>query len=441
MCTNVEERNKAYVEILKSELIKAMGCTEPIAVAYAGAYARKILGVVPDKIEVGASGSIIKNVKSVIVPNTGHLKGIDVSVAAGVLVGDSDAVLEVLAKVNEEEAHKKILEYIKKTPIKVMPIYYGEVFDIVVKLYSGSDTVTVRIAKYHTNIVLVEKNGKIIEGESIEESLEKIKQSDDSANSTIIDEYKKLLSMDDILDFAKNCDLNKCGELKDLIASQIDCNIKISDEGMKNPYGSNIGKIIYEKSSGSEELECISYAASGSDARMNGCEMAVVINSGSGNQGMTVSIPVIRYARKHNIDDDKLYRALIISNLTSIYEKTPIGTLSAFCGAVTAGAGAGAGIAFLKGYSDKEIKETVSNALGIAAGIVCDGAKASCAGKITLSLSAAFIGMEMAHKNDSFVGGDGIIKDTCDETISAVGRMAKVGMESTNKEIIDIMIQ
>ena len=428
---------QAYLAILKAELIPAMGCTEPIALAYCASIARDTLGVTPKKVIVGASGSIIKNVKSVIVPNTGHMKGIEAACAAGIVAGKADKKLEVLADINEKEEVPKISKFLKEVPIEVNLINYGELFDCTVRVESDDDYALVRIAKYHTNVVLIEKNNKIIQGKSIENSLKDIEKDESNANSTVIDDYKKLLNIHYIIDFADNVDIN---DIEDTIGKQIEYNYAIAKEGINNNYGSNIGKIILKQNPGNENAKLKAMAAAGSDARMNGCEMPVIINSGSGNQGITVSVPIIQYAKDNNIDDDLLYRALVVSNLISIHEKTPIGTLSAFCGAVSAGAGAGAGLAYIKGGRLGEICETIQNALGIVSGIVCDGAKASCAGKIAASVDAGILGYEMYKTNNSFVAGDGIIKGCVEKTIASVGKIAREGMKTTNDEIINIMI-
>lgn len=423
---------KSYLTVLKAELIPAMGCTEPIAVAYCAAVARDTLGKLPSKVKIGVSGSILKNVKSVIVPNTDHMKGIEAATAVGIVAGKAEKVLEVIADVKEDEI-PLIKKFMEEVDIKVSHIDYGEVFDILIELEDEEKhNVKVRIAKDHTNILLIEKDGKVIKGESVEESISKKKNVKNP-----IDEDKKKLNIKDIVDFANTCDLN---DVKDIISKQIECNYSIALEGIKNNYGSNIGKILLENDKDNENVKMKAYAAAGSDARMNGCEMPVIINSGSGNQGITVSVPIIQYAKDNKIDEEKLYRALIVSNLVSIHEKFAIGTLSAFCGAVTAGAASGAGIAYIKGGNEKIISETIKNALGIVSGIVCDGAKASCAGKIAASVEAGLLGYQMSLTNNSFMNGDGIVNEDIEKTIDSVGRIGYNGMRTTNDEIIDIML-
>lgn len=414
----------AYVQILKEELLPAMGCTEPIALAYAAATARKVLGEMPDKVLVGASGSIIKNVKSVIVPNTGHLKGIPAAAAAGIVAGDPDKELEVIAQVTPEQTGA-MKEFMDKTEIKVEHVDNGITFDIIVTLYKGESYSKVRIANYHTNIVLIEKDGKILKQVEV--------AGEDEEGLT----DRGLLNMEDIWDFINTVDI---ADIKEVLDRQIEYNMAIAQEGLKGDYGANIGTVLLDMAGNDVRTRAKAMAAAGSDARMNGCELPVIINSGSGNQGITVSVPVLVYAEELKVDEDKKYRALALSNLTSIHEKTPIGRLSAYCGAVSAGAGAGAGIAYLCGGGYKEIVHTVVNALAIVSGIVCDGAKASCAAKIASAVDAGILGYNMYTRGQQFYGGDGIVTKGVEATLKNVGRLGKEGMRETNEEIIKIMI-
>lgn len=325
------EKYKAYVQILEEELVPAMGCTEPIALAYAAAKAREVLGDLPDSVKIGASGSIIKNVKSVIVPNTNHLKGIPAAAAAGIIAGKAEKELEVIAEVAEEET-VRMAEFLKKVPISVEHIDNGVTFDIIVVVEKGGSYAKVRIANYHTNIVLVEKDGEKfidipVEGET-EEGLTD----------------RKLLNMEDIWDFINTVDV---ADIKEVIGRQIEYNTAIADEGLKGDYGANIGSVLLDTYGDDVRTRAKARAAAGSDARMNGCELPVIINAGSGNQGMTCSLPVLEYAKEFQCGEEKMYRALALSNLTAIHQKTGIGRLSAYCGAVSAGAAAGAGIAYL----------------------------------------------------------------------------------------------
>lgn len=413
-----------YIQILKEELKPAMGCTEPIALAYAAAAARKILGELPDRVRIGASGSIIKNVKSVIVPNTNHLKGIPAAAAAGIVAGNPDKELEVIADVAAENV-PKIKEFIDSTPIEVTHLDNGITFDIVVTLYKDENYAKVRIANYHTNIVLLEHNGEVLKEVPV--------ASEDEEGLT----DRSLLNMEDIWDFIQSVDVE---DVREVLGRQMEYNLAIAEEGLRGDYGANIGKVLLDMDGDNVRTRAKAYAAAGSDARMNGCELPVVINSGSGNQGMTVSLPVIVYAKERKVEEETLYRALALSNLTAIHQKTRIGRLSAYCGAVNAGAGAGAGIAYLCGGGYKEVVHTVVNALAIVSGIVCDGAKASCAAKIASAVDAGILGYNMYMRGQQFVDGDGIVTKGVEATIKNVGRLGKDGMRETNEEIIKIMM-
>ena len=414
----------AYVQILKEELVPAMGCTEPIALAYAAAKAREILGSIPDKVVIEASGSIIKNVKSVIVPNTNHLKGIPAAATAGIIAGRAEKELEVIAQVTESEI-EQMKQYLQTADIKVVHADNGITFDIIVSVYKGSSYAKVRIANYHTNIVLMEKDGEVLYEIAVEGEKEE----------GLTD--RNLLNMKDIWDFAMTVDVK---DIKETLDRQIAYNTAIAEEGLRGDYGANIGSVLLDTYGDDIRTRAKAKAAAGSDARMNGCELPVIINSGSGNQGMTSSIPVIEYAKEFDADEDTLYRALALSNLVTIHQKTGIGRLSAYCGAVSAGAGAGAGIAYLCGGGYEEVIHTVVNALAIVSGIVCDGAKASCAAKIASAVDAGILGYNMYKRGQQFYGGDGIVTRGVEETIQNVGRLGKQGMKETNEEIIKIMV-
>lgn len=414
----------AYVQILKEELVPAMGCTEPIALAYAAAKAREILGSIPDKVVIAASGSIIKNVKSVIVPNTNHLKGIPAAATAGIIAGRAEKELEVIAQVTESEI-EQMKQFLQTVDIKVVHADNGITFDIIVSVYKGSSYAKVRIANYHTNIVLMEKDGEVLYEIAVEGEKEE----------GLTD--RNLLNMKDIWDFAMTVDVK---DIKETLDRQIAYNTAIAEEGLRGDYGANIGSVLLDTYGDDIRTRAKAKAAAGSDARMNGCELPVIINSGSGNQGMTSSIPVIEYAKEFDADEDTLYRALALSNLVTIHQKTGIGRLSAYCGAVSAGAGAGAGIAYLCGGGYEEVIHTVVNALAIVSGIVCDGAKASCAAKIASAVDAGILGYNMYKRGQQFYGGDGIVTRGVEETIQNVGRLGKQGMKETNEEIIKIMV-
>ncbi len=419
-----DEKYQAYIQILKEELVPAMGCTEPIALAYAGAKAREVLGCVPDKVLVEASGSIIKNVKSVIVPNTNHLKGIPAAVTAGIIAGKAEKELEVIAEVTPDEI-EQMITFLKETPITVEHIDQGITFDIVLTLYKEDSYTKVRIANYHTNIVHIEKDGEVIfdipvEGEN-EEGLTD----------------RSLLDMKSIWNFINTVDVV---DIKEVIGRQIEYNTAIADEGLRGDYGANIGSVLLSAYGDDVRTRAKARAAAGSDARMNGCELPVIINAGSGNQGMTCSLPVLEYAKELNVTEEKKYRALALSNLTAIHQKTGIGRLSAYCGAVSAGAAAGAGIAYLCGGGYEEVIHTVVNALAIVSGMVCDGAKASCAAKIAASVDAGILGYNMYLNGQQFYAGDGIVTKGVEATIQNIGRLGKEGMRETNEEIIKMMI-
>ena len=421
---HTDPKYSAYIQILHEELVPAMGCTEPIALAYCAAKAREVLGALPERVLIGASGSIIKNVKSVIVPNTDHMKGIPAAAVAGIVAGDASRELEVIAFVDPADI-PRMSAYLESTPIEVEHVDNGLTFEISVTAYHGDHSAFVRIVNYHTNIVHIEKDGQVlfnkpVAGES-EEGLT------DRSNMNIAD----------ILDFAETVDLNL---IRDVLDRQIRYNTAIAEEGLRGNYGSNIGSVLLDTYGDSVMIRAKAKPAAGSDARMNGCEMPVIINSGSGNQGMTTSLPVIEYARELNASQEKLYRALALANLVTIHQKTSIGRLSAFCGAVSAGAGAGAGIAYLMGSDLDGISHTVANAIATTGGIVCDGAKASCASKIAFAVEAGILGYNMHIRNQNFQPDDGLVGDTPEETIANIGRLGKEGMKGTNEEIIKIMV-
>ena len=415
----------AYINILKEELVPAMGCTEPIALAYCAAKAREVLGAMPDKVVVGASGSIIKNVKSVIVPNTDHMKGIPAAASAGIVAGDSSKELEVIAHVTPEQI-ADMRTFMERVPIAVEHVDTGLTFEIIVTLYKGEEYAKVRIVNYHTNIVLIEKNGEVLMEMEVE----------GEGESGLTD--RSVLNIADILDFAESVDVE---DIRDVLSRQIQYNTAIAEEGLRGDYGSNIGRMLLDfYGDRSVITRAKAMAAAGSDARMNGCELPVIINSGSGNQGMTTSLPVIEYAKELKVSEDKLFRALAVANLVTIHQKTSIGRLSAFCGAVSAGAGAGAGIAYLLGTDLDGISHTVANAIATTGGMVCDGAKASCASKIATAVEAGIMGYTMHVQNNNFQPDDGLVGQTPEQTIANIGRLGKQGMKQTNEEIIKIMV-
>ena len=414
---------KNYISILEQELVPAMGCTEPIALAYAAAKGRELLGRLPDRVLVQASGSIIKNTKSVVVPNTGHMRGIPAAVAAGLIGGQAELELEVLSQMTQAKI-REIQPYLDRTSIVVEPLEDGHVFDIFLTLSAGEDTAQVRITDYHTNIAYLSKNGQIL--------LDKTVDPEDSEQAR----EGILMTMEDIWTFTKEVDLDT---VRPLIQRQINYNWAIAQEGMAQKYGANIGKVL--KDTYGEEIHNLAcaMAAAGSDARMNGCELPVVVNSGSGNQGMTIAIPILVYAKHLDVPEETLLRALVLANLIAIYEKTGIGRLSAYCGAVSAGAAAGAGVAYLYGGDYDTVIHTVVNALAASSGIVCDGAKASCAAKIALSVYSGLLGYEMYKRGQQFYAGDGIVASGVEATLKNVGELASKGMYETNNTIIRMM--
>ena len=416
-----KERIDYYVGILKDELVPAMGCTEPIAIAYASAKARAVLGSMPTSCDVAVSGNIIKNAKSVVVPHAGGLKGIETAALAGIVAGNADARLEVLSTVSEADV-ARMRESKGGIPITVRLFDTEYQFDILVTVTDGENTASVRVTNRHTNIVAIERNGeKLFTGEINED----------------IEEKKKDISIEEIVEFANAVDVEL---VKPILKRQIDCNMAIAEAGLSGNYGANIGKVYLASYLPDISIKAKAYAAAGSDARMNGCELPVIINSGSGNQGMTASIPVVIYWRELGLDEEKLYRALCVSNLSTIRVKQGIGTLSAYCGAVAAGAGAGAGISYLYGGGFKDVAHTLVNALAIDSGLICDGAKASCAAKIATAVENGILGFNLYRSGNQFIGGDGIVKKGVENTIESISRLAKDGMRDTDKAILDIML-
>lgn len=418
------QKYQDYINVLKEELIPAMGCTEPIAIAYAGAIAREHLGCLPERVEIEVSGNIIKNVKSVIVPNTGGLRGIEVAAAAGIVVGDAAKELKVISEVSTE-AVSAIHKFLETTPITVNFSDSKKIFDIMITVYGNGHSAYVRICEFHTNVVEIREDAKYV--------LQKDVALEDSLDFT----DRGFMNVQEIIEFA---DTARIEDVKDLLDHQIECNVNISEEGLTGDYGANIGKVLL-KTYGTDDVKirAKAKAAAGSDARMNGCEMPVVINSGSGNQGITASIPVIEYAKELGVSDEKRYRALLVSNLITIHLKSGIGRLSAYCGAVSAGCTSGAGIAYLYGGGVDEVSHTIVNSLAITSGIICDGAKASCAAKIATAIDAGILGYHMYKEGQQFYGGDGIVSKGVENTIKNVGQLAKEGMATTDQEILKIM--
>lgn len=420
-----EEIRKKYISILKEELIPATGCTEPIAIAFAAARLRDILGCFPERIRIEVSGNIIKNVKSVVVPNTGGLKGICAAVAAGIVVGDAKQILQVISSVPQEK-YSEIAEYANNIPMEIICADTSHLLDICIEGWTEEHVALIRIVNNHSNIVREEKDGKILLNKEIS----------DSAEDNLTD--KSILNIADILEFANTVDLN---EIQSLLEQQIECNIKIAKEGLEKDWGANIGSVLLKEYADDIKTEAKAWAAAGSDARMSGCELPVVILSGSGNQGITASVPVVRYAIHLGVNKEQLYRALLISDLVTIHQKSGIGRLSAYCGAVSAGVGAGAGIAYLLNGSYDALAHTIVNAVAIISGTICDGAKPSCAAKIAASVDAGILGYSMYCNQQEFKGGDGIVTKGVENTIANIGMLAQKGMRQTDQTILDIMTE
>ena len=419
----------AYVAILKTELVPALGCTEPIAIAFAAAKARDVLGSFPETVRVEASGNIVKNVQGVTVPNSGGLKGIDVAATLGAVGGDAEIGLEVLSKITEEQI-KKTKELVDSGFCTCSLVDGKDNLYIRVTAKSGEDTAVVVVSEKHTNIAYVEKNGKVL----IDVKSTGVKT--DAGNEA----NKSLLSVRDIIRFADEVNID---DVRAVIERQIEYNTAISKEGLAREYGAKVGRTLeklYDKND--VRVRARAAAAAGSDARMSGCPLPVVINSGSGNQGMTVSLPVIEYAKEWNVPHDKLIRALVLANLIALLQKRYIGSLSAFCGAVCAATGAGCGITYLHGGDEDAVARTITNTLADVGGIVCDGAKPSCAAKIASAVDAAILGFELGSREGiAFKSGEGLVKKSAEDTIRSFGRMGRDGMRSTDTEILHIMLE
>ena len=415
---------ETYLDILREELVPAMGCTEPIAIAYAAALARDTLGAMPERTVLTVSGNIVKNVKSVVVPNTGGRKGMRCAVAAGLCFGKAEKELEVIAEASEEDL-KAMDAWLETADIAIREAESELPFDLAVTLLRGGESAYVHIVSHHTNVVCIRKNDEVL--------LEKPW----SDKSDEIPENRAALNVEDIVRFADCVDVEL---LRPILQPQIDCNMAIAETGLKGVYGAGIGKILLLSYGNSVHNRAKAWAAAGSDARMDGCEMPVVINSGSGNQGLTTSVPVIIYGREMGVSEGTMLRALAVSNLVTIHLKTGIGSLSAYCGATSAGAGAGAGVCYLYGGRYQEIAHTIVNALAINSGMICDGAKASCAAKIASAVEAGMLGMRMYMHDSQFYGGDGIVVQGVENTIRAVSTIARDGMRGTDKEVIRLMM-
>ena len=422
------ERNsilyQQYLAILKEELRPAMGCTEPIALAYAGALAKKLLGADPERVQVAVSGNIIKNVKSVVVPNTGGLRGIAAAVCAGIIAGDAEKELQVISEVSLEQ-QTQLRHFMDTVNCTIMPSDSSLVFDIDITLWRGDESARVRIVNHHTNLVYQRKNDTVLLELPITET------SEDHLTD------KSCLTIEKIVEFADSLEIE---DVREYVSKQIAYNMDIAKAGLEGNWGANIGSVILRRQGASLEKRACAWAAAGSDARMSGCEKPVIILSGSGNQGITASVPVAIVAQEMNVTEDDLIRAVVVSDLVTIHQKTGIGRLSAYCGAISAGCGAGAGIAYLRGGRFHAVAHTVVNAIAILSGTICDGAKPSCAAKIAAAVDAGILGYDMYLENQQFYGGDGIVTKGVDKTVINVGRLAREGMKETDKTILEIML-
>lgn len=429
------EMYSSFVYILKSELVPALGCTEPIAIAFAAAKAKEVLGTAPTHLDVYCSGNIIKNVQGVIVPNSNGKKGIEIAAILGAVGGNSSDELEVLSKVNDEaraESEKLLdTDYCKC-------FHQKDIDNLYIKIIATSSVTkgnaTVIVSGTHTNIVYIEKDGQVLL------DTQNVKIEDANSPSAKLKKAKELLSVERIYEFAN---IVKLEDVQAIIDRQIEFNTKIAKEGLTNDWGTKVGKTLYFCYDNNDvKVRAKAAAAAGSDARMSGCSLPVVINSGSGNQGLTVSLPVIEYAKELKVSHEKLVRALTLANLIALLQKRYIGSLSAFCGAVCASAGAGCGITYLHDGDEKAIGRVLTNVLADVGGIVCDGAKPSCAAKIASSLDAAIMAFEMGYVNgDSFQPGDGLVKSEIEDTVKSYGRLGRKGMKSTDEEILEIMLE
>lgn len=414
-----------YLSILRNELVMALGCTEPIAVAYAAATAARTLAARPERVEIWCSGNIVKNVKGVVVPNTGNLKGIDVAAIAGIVGGDPERGMQVLESVTDAQ-HAEILALLGAGYCTTRLIESEDNLFIVAKVFRGEDSAEVHIRGSHTNIQQIVRNGEVLFA----------RQESDAAGDGLAQEER--LSVRDILEFAESVDLDR---VRDILDAQIEKNTRISEEGLRGQYGMSVGKTLLKYSGSDVRTRAKARAAAGSDARMSGCSLPVVINSGSGNQGITVSMPVVAYAEEMGVGRETLYRALIVSNLVAIHQKNAIGKLSAFCGAVSAACGSGAAITYMARGGYEAICKTITNTVANVGGIVCDGAKPSCAAKIASAVDAAIMAHHLSAEGKTFSDGEGVVTADIEQTIANIGRIGGEGMRSTDLEILRIMVE
>ena len=426
-----DETYRAYTAVLREELVPAMGCTEPIAVAYAAALARDLLGGVPERLVVEASGSIIKNAKSVVVPHTGGLKGLEVAAAAGVVAGRPERELDLLSGAGEGTG-EAVRAFLARVRVEVSALDSGEAFDLRVTAERGGDSGRVRLTGGHTRVVLRERNGVAAEGGTAAPET-----GAGAAGGKGGGEGRTWLTVPEIWEYVEALDVE---DVRETLERQVRCNTAIAEEGLRGEWGAGIGKVLMATGHGDARTKAKAWAAAGSDARMSGCEMPVVINSGSGNQGLTVSLPVVAYAQELGAGEEETLKALALANLVAIHQKDGIGCLSAFCGATTAAAGAGAGVAYLLTKDYRTVVHTIVNTLAILPGMACDGAKPSCAAKIAEAVDAALLGCDMILAGKQFYGGEGLVTKGVEATIRNIARLGHDGMRETNGEIIKMML-
>ncbi len=423
----VEERAyRNYLEILKRELVPALGCTEPICLAFAAAKSREILGQMPERVLAECSGNIIKNVKGAVVPNSGGMKGVEAAIAIGAVGGNAQKELEVVADIQPEQIAEAAALVKTRAFCEVKVLKSKAPLHVRITAFAGEHRAVVEIRDAHTNIVLLQKDEEILFCEQPKQKkvVEKMSQEE--------------MNVREILEFANTVKLE---DVQEIIGRQIEYNEKIAEEGLQKEYGASVGANLLKYYGDDIKIRAKAYAAAGSDARMSGCLAPVVINSGSGNQGITVSLPVIQYAKHLQVSREKLIRALVLSNLIAIHEKMAVGRLSAYCGAVSAACGSGAAITYLHNGTYEQICATITNTLANVSGIICDGAKPSCAAKIASSVDAAILGHYLAMEQEQFNAGDGIVKEDVEQTISSVGILASQGMRETDEVILDIMVE
>ncbi len=419
-----DSRYEAFLRILREELRPATGCTEPISIAFAAAKAKELLDGTPETICLSLSENVLKNTLGVVIPHTKNLKGVKAAVAAGIVAGRADKQLDVLADVDAKK-EEEILAYLNEADIDIRPSDSVHVFDVDIALMNEEGKVRVRLLGRHTDIVLIEKDDETLYERPYRESV------------LSPEDPRHLLTVEGIVDFADSVDVD---DIADLFRHQIENNRSIAEEGLTHSYGANVGSVLKTRYGDDVKNLAKAISAAASDARMGGSPLPVTIVSGSGNQGIAVSVPLVVFAEHLGVEQERLYRALVVSNLVTVHQKTGVGCLSAYCGVVFAGAAAGGGIAYLYGGGYEAVAHTIVNALAVVSGIVCDGAKPSCAAKIATAVEAGVLGHQMYLEGEEFLAGEGILAKGVEQTIANVSRLAREGMRLTDKEIVGIMM-